>query len=167
MYNSTKGDRMKKFRKPLKFYLIMFLILTVAVAGYTVFKIVRDDTPISDLVSLWILPVIFILIYYGSDSLFDKIFNKKKQIDFEGKFIEEIAKRMREKNEFLVEDYRRLQINDKFQESLKIGYQIFKNGENEIYNIAKLERKFKKSTIESKAIQYVINYLIETKKPIE
>jgi hypothetical protein len=167
MYNSTKGDKMKKFRKPLKFYLYMFLILSVAVAGYTVFKVIRDETPISDLVSLWVLPLLFIVIYYGSDSLFDKIFNRKKKVDFEEKFIEEIAKRMRDNNEFLVEDYRRLQNNDKFQGSLKMGYQIFKDGETEVYNIAKLERKFKKGSIENRAIQYVIDYLIETKKPIE
>lgn len=158
---------MKKFKKPLKFYLILFLVLSLAVIGYSVYKIVFDSTPVDEVMSLWFLPLIFILIYYGSDSLMDKLFNKKKQVDYEEKFIEEVAKKMREDNAFLIEEYRRLQLNDKFQESLKIGYEIHKNGESDLFNISKLERKFKKGTIEYKAIQYVIDLLRETEKPVE
>lgn len=158
---------MKKFKKPLKFYLIMFLILILAVGGYSIYKVLVDNTPISELVSLWILPVIFIFVYYGSDSLLDKLFNKKKKIDYEAEFIEKIAGRMRDSNEFLVEDYRRLQINQKFQDSLKMAYQIFLDGESELFNIQKLERKFKKDSIEYRAMKYVIQYLEETKKPID
>ena len=51
---------------------------------------------------------------------------------------------MREDNAFLIEEYRRLQINEKFQESLKIGYEIYINGESDQFYINKLERKFKK-----------------------
>lgn len=158
---------MKKFKKPLKFYLIMFLILILAVGGYSIYKVLADNTPISELVSLWILPIIFIFVYYGSDSLLDKLFNKKKKIDYEAEFIEKIAGRMRDSNEFLVEDYRRLQINQKFQDSLKMAYQIFLDGESELFNIQKLERKFKKDSIEYRAMKYVIQYLEETKKPID
>jgi hypothetical protein len=158
---------MKKFKKPLKFYLILFLVLSLAVIGYSIYKIVYDSTRVDEVMSLWFLPLIFILIYYGSDSLMDKLFNKKKQVDYEANFIEEVAKRMREDNAFLIEEYRRLQLNDKFQESLKIGYEISKNGESELFNIKKLERKFKKGTIEFKAIQYVIDLLRETEKHVE
>jgi len=158
---------MRKFRKPFKFYILMFVILSLAVAGYSLYKILKDGTPVSDLSSLWVLPLIFIVIYMGSDMLLDKLFNKKKQINYEEKFVEEIAKRMRESNDFLVEDYRRLQINPKFQEALKIGYQIYLNGENEIYNIDKIERKFKKGTIEFKAIGYVLDYIRESQKTME
>lgn len=158
---------MKKFKKPLKFYLILFLILSLAVVAYSFYKVIYDSTPIEEVMSLWFLPLIFILIYYGSDILMDKLFNKKKRVDYETKFIEEVAKRMREDNAFLIEEYRRLQINDKFQESLKIGYEIHKNGETDLFNINKLERKFKKGTIEYRAIQYVIDYIKETEKPVE
>jgi len=158
---------MKKFKKPLKFYLILFLILSFAVMGYSIYKIVYDSTPVEEVMSLWFLPLIFILIYYGSDSLMEKLFNKKKQVNYEEKFIEEIAKKMREDNAFLIEEYRRLQINEKFQESLKIGYEIYINGESDQFYINKLERKFKKGTIEHKAVQYVIDYIRETQKPVE
>lgn len=158
---------MKRFKKPFKFYVIMFLVLAIAVGGYSVYKIFVDNTPVKDVSSLWALPVIFIIIYYGSDTLIDKLFNKKQQINYESKFIEEIAKKMRESNEFLIEDYRRLQLNQKFQDSLKIAYQIFLNGENELFNIKKLERKFKDNTLEKKAMDFVINHIRETKKPVE
>ena len=68
----------------------MFLILSLAVGGYTLYRFLKDGTPLSEMVSLWVLPVIFILIYYGSDTLLDKIFHKKKQINYEEKFIEEM-----------------------------------------------------------------------------
>jgi len=103
------------------------------------------------------------LIYYGGDSLLEKIFNKKKRVDYEAEFVDAIAKRMRESNEFIIEDYRRLQINDKFQSVLKLGYQIEKNGETEQNNFEKLEKKFRKNTLEYKAVMYMIEYLKETK----
>ncbi len=154
---------MKKFKKPLKFYLITFAVLTVGVLGYSLYKIIKDSTPVSELYSLWFLPAIFILIYYGGDSLLEKIFNKKKRVDYEAEFVDAIAKRMRESNEFIIEDYRRLQINDKFQSVLKLGYQIEKNGETEQNNFEKLEKKFRKNTLEYKAVMYMIEYLKETK----
>ena len=154
---------MKKFKKPLKFYLITFAVLMVGVLVYSIYKIIKDATPISELYSLWLLPGIFILIYYGGDSLLEKIFNKKKRVDYEALFVDNIAKRMRESNEFIIEDYRRLQINNKFQSVLKLGYQIEKNGETEQNNFEKLEKKFRKNTLEYKAVMYMIEYLKETK----
>ena len=158
---------MKKFKKPLKFYILMFIILSLAVAGYTIYRIVKDDAPITEFYSLWALPLIFILIYYLSDLILDKVFNRKKKVNKEDEFIQEIAKRMNDSNEFLLEDFRRLQINPKFQETLKIGYQIYLNGENENFNIDKIERKFKKESIEKRATKHIINYLKESEKPIE
>jgi amino acid permease len=158
---------MKQHKKPFKFYLTMFLIIAVAIFLYSMYKMIWEDAPLIEVASLWTLPFVFILIYYGSDVLMDKIFNKKKQINFEAEFIEKISVKMREKNEFLIEDYRRLKINQKFQESLKAAYKIFSEGEDDLFNISKLERKFKKGTIEYRAMEYVIEYLKENQKPIE
>lgn len=155
---------MKKFKKPFKFYVIIFAILTLGVFAYSLYKIIKDSTPITELYSLWFLPLIFILIYYGGDSLLDKIFNKKKQIDYEALFVDAIAAKMRESNEFIIEDFRRLQINTKFQEVLKMGYLIQKNGETEQVNLDKVEKKFRKNTLEYRALKYMIEYLKETKK---
>lgn len=155
---------MKPLRKPFKFYLSMFIILSIAVIGYTIYKIYKDQTPIVDLASLWVMPLFFTLIYYFSDLVLDKIFNRKKKFVGEDKFIHEVDQKIREKNVFLVEEYRRLQINQKFQEGLKIAYKIYENGETEYYSKEKLLRKFKKNSLEFKAIEYVIEYLEESQK---
>ncbi len=44
----------------------------------------------------------------------------------EDRFLESVNVKMRESNQFLVEDFRRLQINPKFQESLKMALYIIK-----------------------------------------
>ncbi len=152
---------MKKFKKPIKFYIYLFLLSVLVIGVYSIYRIVVDEIAINELYSIWILPVLFILIYYGSDTLLDKIFNRKKKIDYEGKFLDEIGERMRSKNEFLIEDYRRLQINDKFQASLRMAYKIHQDGEDEVFNIEKLERKFNKGSLEYRAMKYVIDYLEE------
>ncbi|QWB99944.1 hypothetical protein KHQ88_07350 [Mycoplasmatota bacterium] len=152
---------MKKFRKPLRFYLTLFILSSLVIAAYTIYRIVADDIGISELYTLWFLPLFFIVIYYGSDFLLDKIFNRKKKVDYEGKFLNSIGEEMRKSNEFLIEDYRRLQINYKFQESLKMAYKIYIDGEDEVFNIEKLERKFNKGTVEYRAMSYVINYIKE------
>ncbi len=152
---------MKKFRKPMKFYLTLFIFSSVLIFGYTIYRVVVDDAPISELYTTWFLPVFFISIYWSSDFLLDKIFNRKQKVDYEGKFLDTIGQRMRDANAFLIEDYRRLQINQKFQASLKIAYKIYIDGEDEVFTIEKLEKKFKKDTIEYKAMSFVVDYLKE------
>jgi len=152
---------MKKFRKPLKFYLTLFILSSIFIFAYTIYRVVFDQTPISELYTTWFLPIFFIGIYYGSDFILDKIFNRKKKINYEGKFLDAIGERMRKDKAFSIEDFRRLQINPKFQESLKIAYIIYQEGENETFNIEKLKRKFSKDKLEYRAMIYVIDYLEE------
>jgi hypothetical protein len=152
---------MKKFRKPFKFYVILFILSSIVIGAYTIYRMFADDIGISELYTLWFLPLFFITIYYGSDFLLDKIFNRKKKVDYEGKFLNAVGEKMRKTNEFLIEDYRRLQINFKFQESLKMAYKIYIDGEDEIFNIKKLKRKFNNGTVENRAMEYVIDYIKE------
>ena len=76
----------------------------------------------------------------------------------------DISKKMRDSNEFIVEEFRRLQNNVKFQEDLNKAYKIFKEGENEVLSIAKLERKYRKDSLEQRAMKYVTDYLRENQK---
>jgi hypothetical protein len=110
------------------------------------------------------MPPLFAVFYWGSDTLILKFSNKKKKVDYEAKFLDEISDEMRNSKEFIVEEFRRLQINQKFQEDLKRAYQIYKNGENEVLTIEKLENKYKKNSIEKRAMKHVVNYLNENKK---
>ncbi|MFP4479015.1 MAG: hypothetical protein ACLFPM_06235 [Candidatus Izemoplasmatales bacterium] len=152
---------MKKFRKPFKFYVMLFILSTIVIAAYTIYRMLVEDIAFSQLYTLWFLPLFFITIYYGSDFLLDKIFNRKKQVDYEGKFLNAVGEKMRQSDEFLIEDYRRLQINYKFQQSLKMAYKIYIDGEDEVFNIEKLKRKFNKGTVENRAMEYVIDFIKE------
>jgi hypothetical protein len=154
---------MKKFRKPFKFYLSIFIFSSVLILGYSIYRIVRYDDPVSALYTTWFLPLFFILVYWGSDFLLDKIFNRKKKVDYQGKFLDTIGEKMRESNAFTIEDFRRLQLNDKFQQSLKMAYKIHQDGEDEVFNIEKLEKKFKKDTTEYRAMTFVLAYLEENR----
>jgi len=154
---------MKKFRKPFKFYLSIFIFSSILILGYTIYRMVRYDDPISALYTTWFLPLFFIMIYWGSDFLLDKIFNRKKKVDYEGKFLDSIGEEMRKSNSFTIEDFRRLQLDQKFQQSLKIAYRIYMDGEDEVFNIKKLERKFRKDTTEDRAMRFVIAYLEENR----
>lgn len=152
---------MKKYRKPLKFYITLLIISSVFILLYTLYRLIIEDASISQVYSIWFLPPFFVLIYYASDFLLDTIFNRKKKINYESRFLDAIGERMRKDQIFTIEDFRRLQINQKFQRCLTISYKIFKDGETEAYNIEKLKRKFDKNTVEERALFYVIEYLEE------
>jgi hypothetical protein len=152
---------MKKFRKPLKFYITLLVISSILILAYTLYRLIFEEASFSEIYSIWFLPPFFVIIYYGSDFALDAIFNRKKKADYESKFLDAIGERMRKDQIFTIEDFRRLQINDKFQRSLSMAYQIYINGESEHYTIDNLKRKFDKNTIEERALKYVIVYLEE------
>jgi len=155
---------MRRQKKPLKFYLYIFLFSVVIVAGYSLYMIFANDAAISDVYTLWFMPFIFTIFYWGSDALIDKFSKKKYKVNYEAKFLENISQKMRDGKGFLVEEYRKLQNNPKFQEDLKKAYLIYENGEDEIHNIEKLEKKYRKDSVEKRAMKYVTEYLKENKK---
>ncbi|XFA98367.1 hypothetical protein ACAG96_05745 [Candidatus Izemoplasma sp. B36] len=155
---------MNRQKKPFKFYIIIFAFSMLMVAAYSLYAIYVQDREVADIYTIWFMPLIFTAFYYGSDVLIYRLTNRKKKENFEGKFLNDISKKMRDSNEFIVEEFRRLQNNVKFQEDLNRAYKIFKEGENEVLTIAKLERKYRKGTLEKRAMKYVTDYLIENKK---
>lgn len=155
---------MNRQKKPFKFYLIVFLLSALIIAAYSLYMILIKDTPVEEVYTLWFMPPFFVFFYWGSDAIILKITNRKKKVDYEAKFLETISEKMRDSEEFLVEDFRRLQINVKFQEDLKKAYLIYKNGEDEVFNIKKLENKYRKNTIEKRAMKFVVDYLKEKKE---
>lgn len=152
---------MKKYRKPLKFYITLLIISSIFIFFYTLYRLIFEDALISEVYTIWFLPLFFVIIYYGSDFVLDAIFNRKKKIDYESKFLDAIGEWMRKAQIFTIEDFRRLQINHKFQRSLTIAYNIYKEGETDAYNIGNLKRKFDKNTVEERALNFVIDYLEE------
>lgn len=155
---------MTREKKPLKFYLLIFIFSAFIVVAYTLYEVLAQDTPVSDVYTMWLMPFLFTFFYWGSDTLMLKFSKRKKKVDYEAKFLNEISQRMRDSNEFLVEEFRRLQINPKFQEDLRRAYQIYKDGETEVFSIEKLERRYKKGTLEKRALKHVVEYLKENKE---
>lgn len=154
---------MRSAKKPLKFYLIIFAFSVVLVLGYTLYMIIFKNAAVSDVYTLWIMPFLFTGLYYGSDVLLDKIINRKKKVDYEAKFLDAVSLQMRESNEFIVEEFRSLQNNRVFQNDLKKAYYIYKNGENDVYSIERLEKKYRKDSLEKRAMTFVLRYVRENR----
>jgi len=152
---------MKRYKKPNKFYVLLLLITFLIVGGYTIYLKITDKLESTDLWNLFVLPVIFVGIYWLGDNLLQKMSDKRNKTNYEDRFVETINLKMRDSKQFLIEDYRRLQLNPKFQESLKIAYQIYQNGESDVFNIAKLEKKFDPKTTEALAMSFVISEIQE------
>lgn len=140
---------------------MIFAFSSILILGYTIYMVVKEGRALSELYSLWGLPFFVTIIYYGGDNLLQKITNRKKKIDYEALFLDEIGQRMRESKQFLIEEFRKLQNSTKFQESLRIAYLIHQNGETEQLTISKLEKRFNDRTLEARAMSFVIKYLQE------
>jgi hypothetical protein len=151
-------------KKPLRFYIIIFAFSSIIVAGYSLYKIYAQDAEITDVYSLWAMPVIFTLFYWGSDKVIELFTKKRNKKNTQDTFLEEISQIMRDSGDFLIEDFRQLQNNQKFQNDLTRAHTIFKDGENEVFTIAKLENKYRAGTVEKKAMNIVVKYLRENQE---
>ena len=158
------GDNMKQYKKPAKFYLMLFIITFGVVGAYTLCLFFTDALTAPDIWNLLVLPVIFTGIYWAGDSVMQKIKDKRYKTNYEDQFLELVNNKMRSSNQFLIEDFRRIQMNVKFQETLKMAYFIYQNGENDIFTLSKLEKKFDPKTTEARAMTFVIN---EVKEKLE
>jgi len=155
------GDNMKQYKKPAKFYLMLFIITFGVVGAYTLYLFFTDALTAPDIWNLLVLPVVFTGIYWAGDSVMQKIKDKRYKTNYEDRFLELVNNKMRSSNQFLIEDFRRIQMNVKFQESLKMAYFIYQNGENDIFTLSKLEKKFDPKTTEARAMTFVINEVRE------
>jgi len=153
---------MRRHKKPMKYYLGIFLLTALVVLGYSLYMILSGKADPAQLISLWFMPLVFTGVYYFGDVILDKMGSKKRKKGVqEEEFAGAISEIMRQSNLFLIEDFRRLQLNHKFQENLKIAYQIYINGETEQWTLAKLEKKFRPETSEAKAMEIVVKYVRE------
>jgi hypothetical protein len=157
---------LKTTKKPLKFYLLMYLLLTVVIGGYTAYLIIQGTMQARDLWNAVVLPPLFTIVYYVMDTILLKIAKRKGKIDHEGLFLDDIARRMQASKLFGVEDFRRLKISPRFQDVLKVAFWIYQNGETEDRNLARLEKKFDRKSLEAKAMPFVLDTVKAKLKPI-
>lgn len=152
---------MKKYLKSKTYYLLL-LALSFAIMGISLlYKYIKGTSTTTDVLALFAVPAFFVGFMLLFDYIMQKIADRKKKKDYEGLFLEAVAAKMRASNQFLIEDFRHLQISEKFQNAVRIAYLITKEGESEGRSIANLEKKFEKRTLEYKALQYVIEVVKE------
>lgn len=142
--------------KSWKYYLGFFALGLVVLGGVAIYKWIAGTYAVTDLWNALILPAIIAVFMYLSDLLVQKIADKKDRTNYEGKFLDDVAERMRSVNRFSIEDFRRLKESPRFQEALKYGFAIIKNGETERFTIGHLEKRFDARSLEGRAIPFVV-----------
>ncbi len=151
----------KRHLKPWTFYAFLFLASLLILGGYTLYRYFTSTVEIGDIWNLIVLPILFTGMYFLGDYVMQKITDKRKKINYEELYLEAIGEQMRASKQFLIEDFRRLKENQKFQAALKYGYFIVQNGETDKISISHLEKKFDPRTLEGKALAFVVAYVRE------
>jgi len=147
--------------KSWKFYVFLFLVSLLAMGGIALYKYFAGTYTPGDLWNAIVLPIVLAVVMYLSDMIMQKLADKKDRTNYEGKYLDAIAERMRASNRFLIEDFRRLKESPRFQEALKYGFFITQNGENDKFSVAHLEKRFDARSLEGKAMGYVVAYVRE------
>lgn len=151
-------------QKNWKYYLMIFGIAMLAIVIYLVINWI--DTGVFDvgmLIMAVILPTIFTMFLIVFDKLFGVLFPSRqskqtKRSDFE-LFLIEMNTSLNEQASFSIQEYRKLQDNERFQKTLKQLYTIKTEGETEDLSLEYMSKKFKKSSVEYQAVQIIINEL--------
>jgi len=145
----------KGFKHYFKFWGLASIVYTV----YVVVITIKDGFTVEAILPIFYLPILFTFLLFVFDTIFDKIWPQKdKNEDDEFKtFIKKTTFEVNEKLELSIEDFRRLRESEKFQKTLYQAYQIYLIGETEEINFIFLDKKFKKETIEYRAMEVVVN----------
>ena len=150
---------MKNVKKSKTHYLVLFFLSLVLMGIYVILNFMEGKLALENIWVYLLIPFVFTGIYWGGDVLMQKIRDKRKKVDYYELFLDAVGERMRNSQAFLLEDFRRLQENERFQDAVKTAYFIFQNGESGPIGLDRLEKKFEKRSLEFKAIQYVIGYV--------
>lgn len=139
----------------------MYLLIMLFTIGYSVFMLIRGDLEGQDILFMLGVPPIFILFLFLFDQFRFYVFRRNKPQNPKVTFFEDISLAMRTSKLFTVEDFRKLQSDKYFQETLKQAqYKLEMNQIDETY-CNRLEKKYDKKTVEGKAMEIVLHYLQE------
>jgi hypothetical protein len=151
----------QKRLKSWKYYVLLFAAAFVILGAVALIKNFSGTYVAGDLWNTIIFPPLLALMMFLSDYMMQKLADKKGKKDFEGRYLDAIAEKMRAANLFLIEDFRRLKESERFQEALKYGFYITQHGENEKFTVARLEKRFDGRGLEAKAMPFVIAHVRE------
>jgi len=151
----------QKRLKSWKYYVLLFAAAFVILGAVALIKNFSGTYVEGDLWNVIIFPPLLALMMFLSDYMMQKLADKKGKKDFEGRYLDAIAEKMRGANLFLIEDFRRLKESERFQEALKYGFYITQHGENDKFTVARLEKRFDGRSLEAKAMPFVIAHVRE------
>lgn len=149
-------------KKNFKYYLIIFGIAVLAVLIYTVISwIGSGELDTQMLLSAFTFPLLFVPFLFVFDKVGEKLFSKRKKQqkskdDFQT-FVNSLNNAIDQQGNFSIQEYRTLQDSERFQKAIRQLFFIKNNGETKDLTFDYLGKKFKKSTVEYKAIQIIID----------
>jgi uncharacterized membrane protein len=147
--------------KGMKYYLIIFIVSLISVILYGIYvSVQQSDFDPAYFASLLTVPFAFTGFLMLFDFLLAKILPKKnpqKSLNEYEQYLIQLTEILKDSNEFSIEDFRKFRVNERFQRALKNLYKISKDGESEDLNYKIVEKRFKKDSLEHKAIQILIN----------
>ena len=146
-------------KKGIKYYGIIFVVSVLAIVLYLVINGLQgnDLTP-TYMVSLLFVPFFFTLALFVFDRIIEVLIPRKKEpkADEYKQFVIKSTEKLSADDEFEIEDFKKLRENERFQRVLKQIFNIEKNGETEESNYKMVRKRFKKDTLEYKAVIKII-----------
>lgn len=147
-----------KNKKGFKYYGVIFLVSLVAVAIYIAYNLyIGTEMTLEYTLGIGFVPVTFTLILFVTDRLIQAFVPKKEvKIDPYEKFLIDSTNLLKKDMSFEIEDFRKLRQSERFQRTLKQIYNIKTQGESEELNYKIVKKRFKKDTIEYRAVIKII-----------
>jgi len=153
-----------KNKRGLKYYAMILGVSTLALIIYLGILLFSTEEELTGqaIAPLLIIPITFTTLVFVFDQLLDRVLPKKYRRVQSGPtefdlFLVEVNQIVGNDLDLSLEDARKLRENEKFQKVLTQIFTIKKHGENNELSWNYLQKKFKKDTVESTAIDAVIS----------
>jgi preprotein translocase subunit SecE len=153
-------------KKTYKYYLKIYASAIAAILLFTIIDWINNkEIDLTLLYSALVFPFLFVGMLFIFDKLFDwgfKKFSPKRQERMKNKensyesFLTKVDQILNKHESFSIEDIRQLQEGPKFQKTLSQLHKIIMHGETQDLSFDYLGRKFKKNTVEYRAVQLII-----------
>ena len=150
---------MKKFspkKYSLTYYVGVFLTVSLTLAIYGIFDHRRQGIAYLE----WIVPHAYFPFFITLIMFVFQRFRKKLDVGIEGDkekhdFVIHMSELVKNTLSYDLEDFKKLQESELFQKSLYDAYNVYAYGQSEMLNFDMLEQRFKKDSIERKAMEII------------
>ena len=151
---------MKKLRPKkysILYYVGVFLTVSITLAIYGIFDYRRSEVSYLD----WLFERVYFPFFITIIMLVFHRFRKRIEVSTSEEkkkhdFVLAMSEKVKEELDYTLEDFKKLQENIQFQQSLYDAYNIYYYGESEMLNKAMIESRFKEDSLESKAMSVIL-----------